>query len=138
MASSWRGGVLCDLNSASNKVYKSLVWPQPQMKPYKQGTYQVDQVTEVFLYLLWRQAPHQVQGTVQLLITLPRDKQECLSHSADRNTKPPFQRRSDSCSLPRYPESRQACSGPSATAPGGRPAGPSSMAASVSSGGFER
>lgn len=81
---------MCDLNSVWNKVYKGLVRPQPQMKPYKQDTYQVDQVTEVFLDLLWRQAPHQVQGTVQLLITLPRDKQECLSHSADRNTKPPF------------------------------------------------
>lgn len=39
--------------------------------------------------MLWRQTPHQVQGTVQLLITLPKDKQECLSHSADRNTKTP-------------------------------------------------
>lgn len=43
------------------------------------GTHQVDQVTEVFLYLLWRQAPHQVQGAVQLLIALWKNKEKHLS-----------------------------------------------------------
>lgn len=40
------------------------------------GTHQVDQITEVFLNLLWRQAPHQVQGAVQLLIALWKNKEK--------------------------------------------------------------
>lgn len=47
------------LNSAWKKVYKSnQSGATAPMKPHKQGTYQVDQVAEVLLDLLWRQAPH--------------------------------------------------------------------------------
>lgn len=90
----------------------------------KQGTYQVDQVTEVFLYLLWRQAPHQVQGTVQLLVTLPRDRQECLSHSAGRNTKPPFKGTPTAAARPAILRADRPAAGPLPRLLGGGRPGP--------------
>lgn len=50
-----------------------------QVRAYEVGTHQVDEVTQVFLNLLWRQAPHQVQGAVQLLIALWKNREKHLS-----------------------------------------------------------
>lgn len=38
--------------------------------PFEVLTHQIDQVAEVFLNLLGRQTPHQIQGTIKLLVTL--------------------------------------------------------------------
>lgn len=39
-------------------------------------TYQVNEIAEVLLNLLWRQTPHQIQGTIQLLIILRRKRRK--------------------------------------------------------------
>ena len=108
------------------------------MKAHKQGTYQINQVTEVFLDLLWRQAPHQVQGTVQLLITLPKDKQQCLSHSVHRNTKTPcFKAAPAAAACPGILRADRPAVSPLPRLPGETGRAPRT-AASVSSGGFRR
>lgn len=44
------GAVLCGLNSTWNRcIRQPSMAPTPERKPHKQGTYQIDQVTEVFL-----------------------------------------------------------------------------------------
>lgn len=54
-----REGFSCVLDSAWKKVHKSnQSGATARKKPRKRGTYQVDQVAEVLLDLLWRQAPH--------------------------------------------------------------------------------
>lgn len=54
-----REEVSCVLNSTQRAAQKkATVRLGPRVKPYEEGTHQVDQVTEVFLDLLWRQAPH--------------------------------------------------------------------------------
>lgn len=39
------------------------------------STHQVNEVTEILLDLLRRQAPHQIQGTIQLLVTLQEQEE---------------------------------------------------------------
>lgn len=53
-----RKEVSCVLNSTQRTAQKKATALCPRVKPYEEGTHQVDQVTEVFLDLLWRQAPH--------------------------------------------------------------------------------
>lgn len=53
-----REEVSCVWNSTKSTTEESKCVPWPRVKPYEEGTHQVDQVTEVFLDLLWRQAPH--------------------------------------------------------------------------------
>lgn len=43
------------------------------------NTHQVNEVAEILLYLLWRQTPHQIQGTIQLLVTLQKQEHPSVS-----------------------------------------------------------
>ncbi len=68
----WRG-------HSQHPVY---VLPVRRSDRTKTVTHQVNEVTEVLLDLLRRQTPHQVQGTVQLLVILKDNQQrQHLLHS---------------------------------------------------------
>lgn len=49
------------------------------------STHQVNEVTEILLYLLWRQTPHQIQGTIQLLVTLQKQKHPSVTVCTDKH-----------------------------------------------------
>lgn len=49
------------------------------------GTHQVNEVTEILLYLLRRQTPHQIQGTIQLLVTLRKQEHPSVTVHTDKH-----------------------------------------------------
>lgn len=49
------------------------------------STHQVNEVTEILLYLLRRQTPHQIQGTIQLLVTLQKQEHPSVTVCTDKH-----------------------------------------------------